>query len=256
MTAAASEGTPFKSLAAGNIQDTVLPAFASVAGGTHPYQRGALLQKIYNNITTTSNVFAVWWTVGYFEVVDETVSPPRLGQEIGRSENRNIRHRFFAIVDRSGMQLFNTTSASAVAIGAGKVVNYNPVNIAPNTVTSAGLTPAAWSNVQTYGVSDTVLAGGKVYISLQTPNLAKNPAINPAFWLPVTVQPGMLLEVDSGPNMEVVAVTAVAGNTFTANFTKAHAAGVPIVCRGNPGPQVNYNPHRDNNVVLHMSVIK
>jgi hypothetical protein len=44
----------------------------------------ALLQKIFNNITTTSNVFGVWWTAGYFEVVDESVRPPRLGKEIGR----------------------------------------------------------------------------------------------------------------------------------------------------------------------------
>jgi hypothetical protein len=42
------------------------------------------LQKIFNNITTTSNVFGVWWTAGYFEVVDESVRPPRLGKEIGR----------------------------------------------------------------------------------------------------------------------------------------------------------------------------
>jgi hypothetical protein len=85
--------------------------------GSHPYAQKALLQKIFNNITTTSNVFGVWWTVGYFEVVDESVRPAKLGKEIGRAENRHIRHRFFALVDRSGLELFRTTSTNTAIIG-------------------------------------------------------------------------------------------------------------------------------------------
>lgn len=212
------EGTPFRSFAAGDLTKTLLrsdvagPVFypPSLPTSSHRYAQTALLQKIFNNVTTTSNVFAVWWTVGYFEVVDETVRPARLGQEIGRSENKHIRHRFFAIVDRSGLEAFRLTSTNAVAAG-------------PNGVMNVGST------------SGTLNSG-----------LAWN------------VQVGMLLEMQSpqGIPLEVVTVKAVTANTFTADFTANYPAGSFAILRGNPGPQLNYNPRRDTNVVLHMSVIQ
>jgi hypothetical protein len=63
----------------------------------HPYERCRLLSKISNNLTTRSNVFAVWVTVGFFEVDKDG----KLMQEIGRAEGRHKRHRMFAILDRS-----------------------------------------------------------------------------------------------------------------------------------------------------------
>jgi hypothetical protein len=108
---------PFHSMAAGltpggsGLQDTVLRSsdpgapdrlpILAVPGQPHPYQTYEMLTKILNSATVRSNVFAVWVTVGFFEVTDEEARPVKLGREIGRAENRHVRHRMFAIVDRS-----------------------------------------------------------------------------------------------------------------------------------------------------------
>lgn len=232
------EGTPFKGFAAGNMLETLFrpnatgqPMFAVGPNAPHLYQRAALLQKIYNNAGTTSNTFGVWWTVGFFEVVDESVKPARLGAEIGRDQNKHIRHRFFAIVDRSGLQLFNTISG-------------------PNLQNPG------------YPGDQRTLAG------TSQPMYAAPFGGTLASGVPWSIQPGMLLEVDSGVNMEVVVVKTVdpVNSYFTADFTMNHNPGVPIVCRGNPGPRVSpaqtapfstpYNPRQDAGVVLHLSVIQ
>src|SRR5207248_3030892 len=53
----------------------------------HPYLSNEMLFKIGGNITNRSNVFAVWLTVGFFEVVDDpsTGRVNLLGEELGQS---------------------------------------------------------------------------------------------------------------------------------------------------------------------------
>src|SRR5439155_10003881 len=106
---------------------------------------------------------AVWCTVGYFEVVDETVRPVKLGSEVGRSENRHIRHRFFSVIDRSGLQLFNTSSLNAVAG-----------------------TTSPWVSTQPYAVNNTVIFNCIHYQCIQ-PNANQRPDISPAAWSRVTM---------------------------------------------------------------------
>lgn len=74
-----------------------------------PVLERSLLSKVFEHFTTRSNVFAVYMTVGYFEVIDDSVRPERLGDEMGVlrdangliAENKAMRHRMFAIVDRT-----------------------------------------------------------------------------------------------------------------------------------------------------------
>jgi hypothetical protein len=275
-----SEGAPFKSFSAastvklpvGNsvvsLNDTwfrpdpatgrslFIPPSAAINANAHPSLQSSILQKIYNNITTTSNVFAVWWTVGFFEVTDESVRPARLGQEIGRSQNRHIRHRFFAIVDRTGMHLFDGTTAGPINLGAGKAVPQTiTASLSPSGLSSMGVSAAAWSATQNYLPGNIVTSGGSAYFCTQTPPVG-TATTNTAYWQPL-LQPGMLLNIDSGnASAEVVTVQSVTGMSFTANFANNHAAGASVFLRGNPGPRSTYNPHDDRGVVLHMSVIK
>jgi hypothetical protein len=256
----AKDGTPFRGFGAGNRDEswlrfdpenptsTVDKLFDLGTSTDHPYQRNALLQKIYNNLTPTSNVFAVWWTVGYFEVLDETVRPARLGAEIGRSENRHVRHRFFAIVDRSALKIFSAMTASDAVAGADKTVTFDLASI------RATNGPAAlWNATFSYTQGNAVTFGGAAYLCLQANTNVQPP--NAAVWQPLLLQPGMIVDV-GGPNPEAVVVKAATANSFTADFAFTHPAGSPMLLRGNPGPQGNYNPHRDSNVVLHLNVIK
>jgi hypothetical protein len=121
-----ADDRPFRSLATGftapgdtqypqgsGIDDTLLRSFEGGARRLfepdlpagdprqHPYLRHQLLTKLFGNFTPRSNVFAVWLTVGFFEVTDDTARPVKLGREIGLSNARFARHRLFAIVDRS-----------------------------------------------------------------------------------------------------------------------------------------------------------
>ncbi|MBA63274.1 MAG: hypothetical protein CMJ76_13030, partial [Planctomycetaceae bacterium] len=64
------------------------------------------VQRLDNLVTGRSNVYAVWITMGYFEV---TAAPPtpvnpdgyQLGQEIGNDRGEVRRHRAFYMIDRS-----------------------------------------------------------------------------------------------------------------------------------------------------------
>ena len=72
--------------------------------GLHPYQRIEAARKIMNNTTTVSNVFAVWVTVGYFEVTTPVGTAPEAeqwGKEYYFEVPGDMRQKMFAIVDRT-----------------------------------------------------------------------------------------------------------------------------------------------------------
>lgn len=98
------------------------PLFSSMSAAPfqdatrNPYFRYQPLQKVGNLFSTNSNCYAVWITVGYFEVEGNDTdnnpnTPPvidqahpegvRLAGEVGVDEGNVKRHRAFYIIDRS-----------------------------------------------------------------------------------------------------------------------------------------------------------
>ncbi|NQU25200.1 MAG: hypothetical protein HQ567_28265 [Candidatus Nealsonbacteria bacterium] len=73
----------------------------------NPYFRYQALQRLGNLTTTRSNVYAIWITVGYFEVKPVGVDPVRypdgyqLATELGVDTGEVERHRAFYMFDRS-----------------------------------------------------------------------------------------------------------------------------------------------------------
>ncbi|MDG1874269.1 MAG: hypothetical protein P8J27_10190 [Mariniblastus sp.] len=69
-----------------------------------PYFRNDMRQRLGNLVTSRSSVFAVWVTIGYFEVNSDGSLKPgasRAGIEAGADEGTLSRHRGFFLVDRS-----------------------------------------------------------------------------------------------------------------------------------------------------------
>jgi hypothetical protein len=74
----------------------------------NPYFRFQQIQRLANSIGTHSNVYAVWITVGYFQVepwpLGADAGHPdgyQLGAELGSDTGEVNRHRAFFIIDRS-----------------------------------------------------------------------------------------------------------------------------------------------------------
>ena len=97
---------------------TPYPANSYLAVDRNPYFYYQGLTRLGNLVTTHSNVYAVWVTVGFFEVEENRPLPPnppnlapvfdpshpdglRLGQEIGLDTGETKRHRSFFLIDRS-----------------------------------------------------------------------------------------------------------------------------------------------------------
>ena len=179
------------------------------------------MTKIFNNVTTRSNTFAVWMTVGFFEVTDETAVPPKLGAEINLTTNRNIRHRMFSIIDRSSINLVQTLATSAAPVpGAG----------------SQTVTPSAMSGTVT-------LNGNIVPWSIQEGSLL---VIDQG-----TAQEEMVVVTQVGPP------APAPPTSFAASFTRAHGPNFRITLAGNPGPQPQFDPRSQSywDVVPYYAII-
>lgn len=203
--------------------------------GGHPYLQNQMLAKIFNNVTTRSNTFVLWLTVGFFEVVDDTTTPVSLGKELNKDTGQNIRHHMFAVVDRTGLTLDPQGPATSTATLGVPVPGVNTV------------------------VVDT--------LPVDPNNLPSNPlSANPpptmtdiTISAPAVIRPGSVVTIDTGSNQETVTVTAVdiTNKTFAARFNSTHGPNSPVWALpfGNPGPKPQFLPKDNSAVVLYYAVI-
>src|SRR5262249_29984771 len=162
-----------------------------------------LMTKIFNHVTTRSNVFAVWCTIGFFQVTDATTQPPKLGPEISTNCG-TIRRQFFCIVDRT--------------------------NLTQNPTTPTQQGPQPWFLPTQTTINPGTNPNGPVTV----------PALSGRYdGTPFNIAAGTTLVVEPGPNQEVVTVQSVAGSSFTPAqpFARYHPLGCAIsntVPPGNP----------------------
>jgi hypothetical protein len=219
-----------------NILDVA--SFNAAGPNVATYARKELLTKIGNSVTTKSNVFAVWITTGYFEVTNDTTQPPTLDLEIGKADGINIRHRMFAIVDRTNMVNAKKTDLAVVftsnvnglmqdtngnplnPINFGKPVLINPANNANINLVN-GMTVTIDANTDYEETVSVVLDGNGDF--LFTPQKLHSPIYMPAI----------------GPNP-----------AYYQNTIKT------IINRGNPGPWVGYDRTKDRDVVPYAEIIE
>ncbi len=100
--------------------NATMPLLANETGGApndatnsarNPYFAYQNLERVSNMVTTRSNVFGVWLTIGYFEAFPNTATAGgidaghpdgyQLGAELGSTTGDIERHRAFYIFDRS-----------------------------------------------------------------------------------------------------------------------------------------------------------
>jgi hypothetical protein len=214
---------------------------------SHPTVHQELLRKIFNNVTTRSNVFGVWLTVGFFEVVNDTVQPAQLGAEVGRAEGRHIRHRMFAILDRTAMTIATQ-------------VNPGTLQVMPKQDAMGNIMPGSRPfYIPTHAPV--------VYLGAQTLKVAgtSDSAYDGSSW---NLAGGDFLLIDPGPNQEVVQATGISPTTIQAAFNKTHPARCSILrvqagakpgsMPGHPGPQPRFDMRNPmyQGVVRYFSIIK
>jgi hypothetical protein len=93
------------------------PAFQEADLRQHPYFRSEWMQRVMNLSTVRTHQFAVWITVGFFEVTqpgnpqlafsNPSAAFDRLGLELGILEGKNTRYRGFFVLDRTRATGFN-----------------------------------------------------------------------------------------------------------------------------------------------------
>ncbi len=239
------------------IQNTILSKVAS--SQTHPYLKNELLTKIYNNITTRSNSFAIWCTIGYFEVSNPgpytANNRPILGKELGSEDGTNIRHKFFALVDRTNLSIDSTNVPVAGAAVPSALQGQKPIFLSfdpvssdltkpdPDTTAVTSVTVRVPALTGVSGVSLSGIYDGQNWTVYKNgdPNNANGPTmfklnVDPAQTETATVTDLTFNGAGQGGNI-----------TLTISGKRRHSRGCIMQMNprkaqvGNPGPQASFN---------------
>jgi hypothetical protein len=130
-------------LTGGRVNLVALPAIQDVYLGSgpapdrrqSPYFRTEWLQSVMNLTTVRSHQFAVWITIGFFEVKrrgnpalatsNPMLAADLLGPEIGPPDGPRFRHRAFFVLDRSragGLNEADTNFINNIIISIIKII--------------------------------------------------------------------------------------------------------------------------------------
>jgi large repetitive protein len=115
----ANSGAPATSVGLGQPSDPGSPLLLDAR--QHPYWRIEMLERVMNLTTVRTHHYAVWITVGFFEVKRQgevvmiASSDPRpafdvLGPEIGLPDQKHRRYRGFFLIDRLKLDGFDPTN--------------------------------------------------------------------------------------------------------------------------------------------------
>ncbi|HSQ56342.1 MAG TPA: hypothetical protein VLM40_11435, partial [Gemmata sp.] len=226
----------------GVIDPTQLP-YIFQNTGLHPYQQAEAARKILNNTTTVSNVFAVWVTVGYFEVENENVIPPgwpagipyqgQIGKEFYIQVPADARRRFFAIIDRTQLGLDPLNYASNVFTHANVKPFFTSVEALPPN--NQGTIPLGTNilpiqtdilgQVYSDGIAQPLAAGSRIVVGVGAN-------------MEIATVGAVIPPLPANPGVSTVTIGAVLWPTPGAVFTKNHYAGETVsnIIPGNPGP--------------------
>jgi hypothetical protein len=186
-----------------------------------PSVRQELLSKIIGNTTSRSNCFAVWLTVGFFEVVSDQGNPTTAAPKyiLGKEMQPRTRRRMFSLVDRTMLEAWRVQ----LVAGSGVVPNTN-VDPMSGQLTS----PVAFqlSQLSYNGPSGPI-------------NLAAGPVFQSSTGKSYPIAPGSVLTFD--PNTmyeETVEVVDLGTGTLGVVLHRPHGVNGPVTIssRGNPGP--------------------
>jgi len=164
-----------------------------------------LFNKTVGNSTTRSNCFAVWLTVGFFEVVSEDGIPGHYTQKyiLGKELQPRTRKRFFSLIDRTQLETWRFTVTSGTN------------HTGPVALSSLGL--------------------GTTFTSPVTNKVHPITAASPAGSIPanqatiLTINPDSIFE-------ETVEVENILGIGLGVRLKNTHPVPFQIINRGNPGP--------------------
>lgn len=144
-------------------------------------QKYELLGKSLNHLTTRSNTFAVYATIGYFEVLNDgpydAANRPILGKELGTDDGTVTRHKFFAVIDR--------TNLTVEPAGGGKAPNQGqpPVYLAyqPSVPLPSG------PSYQIFPDPDLPTLGANSPVQVRVPAVSQSPANTPPNQAPTSI---------------------------------------------------------------------